>query len=147
MEALSSDAVRAAGLVAFYLPMHTATRLAAPVIEKVKRFNAAAHLCCYGLYAPLNESYLRKLGVRTILGGEFEPGLVSLAERLSQGSSGSQTEPLIGADRLQLLRRSAPGFRRLTKNTPSCGSMASPSEPDTPRSAGAASICAGIVLW
>ncbi len=103
VEALSSDAVRAAGLVAFYLPMHTATRLAAPVIEKVKRFNAAAHLCCYGLYAPLNESYLRKLGVRTILGGEFEPGLVSLAERLSQGSSGSQTEPLISLDRLQFL--------------------------------------------
>src|SRR5277367_6302467 len=84
VESLSANAVRAADLVAFYLPMHTATRLAGPVIGKVQRLNAAAQLCCYGLYAPLNESYLRELGVQTILGGEFEPGLVSLAERLSK---------------------------------------------------------------
>src|SRR5206468_8969342 len=38
-----------AGLVAFYLPMHTATRLAAPVISKVRRLNPSAHLAAYGL--------------------------------------------------------------------------------------------------
>jgi radical SAM superfamily enzyme YgiQ (UPF0313 family) len=103
VESLSVDAVRAADLVAFYLPMHTATRLAIPVIEKVKRLNPTAHLCCYGLYAPLNEAYLRKLGVGTILGGEFEPGLVSLAERLSAGSQSPQSEPLVSLDRLQFL--------------------------------------------
>jgi radical SAM superfamily enzyme YgiQ (UPF0313 family) len=94
IDALPAEEVRKAELVAFYLPMHTATRLAASVIERVRRLNPAAGLCCYGLYAPLNDSYLRGLGVETILGGEFEPGLVALAE-------GSKPEPLISLDRLK----------------------------------------------
>jgi radical SAM superfamily enzyme YgiQ (UPF0313 family) len=115
VESLSADAVHAADLVAFYLPMHTATRLAAPVIEKVKRLNGGAHLCCYGLYAPLNESHLRKLGVGTILGGEFEPGLVSLAGRLSKGSPEPQSEPRISLDRLQFLPPLRAGLPPLEK--------------------------------
>jgi radical SAM superfamily enzyme YgiQ (UPF0313 family) len=74
-EALRDDAVRQAGFVAFYLPMHTATRLAASLIEPVRRLNPGAHLCVYGLYAPVNEAYFRSLGVQTILGGEFEGAL------------------------------------------------------------------------
>ena len=73
---LDPDAVRAADLVAFYLPMHTATRLAGPVIARVRELNPAARLCAYGLYAPLNESHLRALGVSDILGAEFEEELV-----------------------------------------------------------------------
>src|SRR5271170_3281202 len=96
VESLDADTVREADLVAFYLPMHTATRLAAKVIEKVRRLNPNAHICCYGLYAPLNEAYLRGIGAGTILGGEFEPGLVSLAERLSADRvPAAQSEPLI----------------------------------------------------
>ncbi|MBZ5672892.1 MAG: radical SAM protein [Acidobacteriia bacterium] len=71
--------VRAADLVAFYLPMHTATRLAMPVIEQVRRLNPTARLVCYGLYAPLNADLLRGLGVETVIGGEFEAALVELA--------------------------------------------------------------------
>jgi radical SAM superfamily enzyme YgiQ (UPF0313 family) len=101
VESLNADRVREADLIAFYLPMHTATRLAAKVMEKVRGLNPAAHICCYGLYAPLNEEYLRGLGAGTILGGEFEPGLVSLLERLERPGHASQTEPLISLDRLQ----------------------------------------------
>jgi radical SAM superfamily enzyme YgiQ (UPF0313 family) len=79
VQALPEDAIRRAGLVAFYLPMHTAARLAVKVIEKVKALNASARLCCYGLYAPLNETYLREIGVDEIIGGEFEARLVELA--------------------------------------------------------------------
>ena len=82
-EPLPEDVVRAADLVAFYVPMHTATRLAVAALPAVRGLNAKAHLCSYGLYAPVNETYLRGLGVETILGGEFEEGLRSLAERLS----------------------------------------------------------------
>jgi radical SAM superfamily enzyme YgiQ (UPF0313 family) len=78
---LDPDAVRAADLVAFYLPMHTATRLAGPVIARVRELNPEARLCAYGLYAPLNESHLRALGVSDILGAEFEEQLVALAIR------------------------------------------------------------------
>jgi radical SAM superfamily enzyme YgiQ (UPF0313 family) len=77
------ELVEDAGLIAFYLPMHTATRLAAALIEQVRAVNPTAHLCCYGLYAPVNEPFLRRLGVQTILGGEFESGLVSLYRRLA----------------------------------------------------------------
>ena len=62
--------------------MHTATRLAARAAEKVRAANPRAHLCFFGLYASLNEAYLRDLGGQTILGGEFESGLAALARRL-----------------------------------------------------------------
>src|SRR3984957_13390389 len=115
VESLDADTVHEADLVAFYLPMHTATRLAAKVIEKVRRLNPAAHICCYGLYAPLNESYLRSLGAGTILGGEFEPGLVSLLERLAGAESNVQTEPLISLDRLQFKTPLRSGLPALEK--------------------------------
>lgn len=104
VECLDDDTVRQADAVAVYLPMHTATRLASKVMEKIRALNPTAHICCYGLYAPLNESYLRSLGAGTILGGEFELGLVSLLDRLASGS-GQQppliSPPFISLDRLQ----------------------------------------------
>ena len=95
---LDEQAVRDAGLIAVYLPMHTATRLAGALVPRLKRLNPTAHVCFYGLYAPLNEEFLRRLGGGTILGGEFESGLVSLYERLSANGAPSrraQSEPLI----------------------------------------------------
>ncbi len=65
--------------IGFHLPMHTATRLAVPVIKRVVTLNPGARLCCYGLYAPLNGELLRRLGVRDILGGEYEADLVDVA--------------------------------------------------------------------
>lgn len=92
--------VREADLIGIYLPMHTATRLAAPLIGRVRALNPAAHLCGYGLYGPVNEAYLRSLGVHTVLGGEFEAALAHLADRLAAGGSGPQSEPVIALDRL-----------------------------------------------
>ena len=88
VEQLPEDTVRDADLVAFYVPMHTATRLAGPAARRVKELNPAAHLCFYGLYAPMNEQYLRALGAQTVLGGEFEEGLAALAGRLAQQPAG-----------------------------------------------------------
>src|SRR5437762_7723345 len=76
---LPLPAVKAAGLIAFFLPMHTATKLALRMLETVRAVNASATLCAYGLYAPLNERALRAAGVTAILGGEFETGLAELA--------------------------------------------------------------------
>jgi len=75
---LLDDQIAAASLVAFYLPMHTATRLAAPLIARVRRVNPAARLCAYGLYAPLNAEWLREQGVEHVLGPEAEGDLVAL---------------------------------------------------------------------
>ena len=70
-EAMREEAVRAADLIAFYVPMHTATRLAVALLPAIRELNPRAHLCFYGLYAPVNEAHLRRLGAKTILGGEF----------------------------------------------------------------------------
>jgi hypothetical protein len=76
---LPREAVEHAGLIAFFLPMHTATRLFLRIIDRVRAANPTAHLCAYGLYAPLNESLLRRSGIQTVIGGEFEQALVDLA--------------------------------------------------------------------
>jgi radical SAM superfamily enzyme YgiQ (UPF0313 family) len=120
-QALDQDVIRSAGFIAIYLPMHTATRLAAKLIPSLREQNPTAHICCYGLYAPMNADYLRELGVKTILGGEFENELVALVERINKGNrtdsavprapdtgrsilrdltSGSQVEPFISLQRL-----------------------------------------------
>ena len=88
---LSPDVVRRAQMVAFFLPMHTATRLALPLIDRVREANPAAHLCAYGLYAPLNEAVLRARGVQTVLGPEFEDDLTRLATSLDSGSAEGPT--------------------------------------------------------
>ena len=115
-DSLREDAVRDAGLVAFYVPMHTATRMAARAAARVRKLNPKAHLCFYGLYAPVNESYLRQLGADTVLGGEFEQGMVNLFHHLSAGKNGgSQTEPVISLGRQKFMapdRRGLPDLRR-----------------------------------
>ena len=58
--------------------MHTATRLAVPQIKACRILNPSAVICCYGLYAPVNEEMLRGLGVTHVIGGEFERSLANL---------------------------------------------------------------------
>jgi radical SAM superfamily enzyme YgiQ (UPF0313 family) len=79
IDSMTDERLRRADVIAFYLPMHTATRLTLPWIEKARRTNPKAKIACYGLYAPLNSDLLRELGVETIIGGEFESGLVKFA--------------------------------------------------------------------
>ena len=82
-ERLLDAAVRDREMVAFFLPMHTATRLALPVIDRVRALNPQATLVAYGLYAPLNADLLRERGVTHVLGGEFEGDLVALVAGLT----------------------------------------------------------------
>lgn len=81
VECVDESAFRSADLIAFYLPMHTATRLAVRLVPKARGWNPDAWLAAYGLYAPMNEAYLRRLGVTTVLGGEFEAELMALVQR------------------------------------------------------------------
>jgi len=93
------DAATVAGsdVIAFYLPMHTATRLAVPVIDRVRRLNPGARLCAYGLYAPLNAELLQEHGVAHIIGGEFEDDLVAhvLAPATEAQNGMSRTVPRV----------------------------------------------------
>ena len=71
-------------VIGFYLPMHTATRLAIPHLKQARKISPEAVICCYGLYAPMNEAFLRSLGVDVILGGEFEEDLLKLAQQVGE---------------------------------------------------------------
>ncbi|MGO9442100.1 MAG: CUAEP/CCAEP-tail radical SAM protein, partial [Terriglobales bacterium] len=118
-QTLDEEAVRRADLIGIFLPMHTATRLGVRTLAKVRALNPRAHLCAYGLYAPVNADLLRGLGVATILGGEFESGLRGLAQRLA-GAEGDltklpQAEPEISLDRQEFLVPDRAGLPPLDK--------------------------------
>ena len=75
-EPLPVENIRLADWIAFHLPMHTATKMAIPQIQSARLLNPVrSALCCYGLYAPVNEEMLRTLGVTHVIGGEFEKAL------------------------------------------------------------------------
>jgi radical SAM superfamily enzyme YgiQ (UPF0313 family) len=83
VEQLDEDTVRAARMVAVYVPMHTATRMAAQVIPHVRKLNPDAHVAAYGLYAPMNRDFLSSIGADSVIGGEFEEPLRELAEQVA----------------------------------------------------------------
>jgi radical SAM superfamily enzyme YgiQ (UPF0313 family) len=83
---LPEASVETASLIGFHVPMHTATRLAAPAIARVRRLKPSARICAYGLYAPLNAEWLRSIGVDDVLGGEFEEELTAIALGCERGS-------------------------------------------------------------
>ena len=85
-ETLRPDVFDDADLIAFHLPMHTATRLAAPVIAEARRAHASARIAAFGLYAPLNAEWLRSIGVDEVFGGEFEADLAAFARRIAARS-------------------------------------------------------------
>jgi radical SAM superfamily enzyme YgiQ (UPF0313 family) len=115
LQRLEPEVLRDARVVAIYVAMHTATRIAVAAIPRVRAIAPQAHLCVYGLYAPMNEKLLRGLGVQTVLGGEVEPALVSLVERLRAGDGRVQTEPVVNLSRIEFMtpdRRALPPLAR-----------------------------------
>lgn len=100
---LNVETIRSADFIGIYIPMHTATRLAVQILPTIQKLNPRAHFCCYGLYAPVNEAFLRKLGVKTILGGEFEEGLVATIKALQNPSSSPGSQPTISLARQNFL--------------------------------------------
>ena len=86
-ERLDASRLRDSALVGLYLAMHTATRIAIEALPRIRELAPSAHLCAYGLYAPMNHARLHELGVRSVLGGEFEPALVALAKEVERGTA------------------------------------------------------------
>lgn len=119
LQDLEEGSIESADLVAIYIPMHTATRIAVEVAERVKRINKEAHLCFYGLYAPMNEGYLRRIGADSVIGGEFEETLVSLFKRISPdrgiAKHASQSEPVVSLSRLKFVVPDRSGLPALSQ--------------------------------
>jgi radical SAM superfamily enzyme YgiQ (UPF0313 family) len=116
---LSEEPIASARLLAFYLPMHTATRIAVNLLPRIREINPNAHLCFYGLYAPLNEGLLRSSGADTIIGGEFEQEIVTLYRRLcgqaDDALHATQSQALISLTRQQFLVPDRSGLPRPSK--------------------------------
>ena len=96
--------IRAARLVVFSVPMHTALRLALRAAERVRALNPVARLAFHGLYALLQAPLLRSRGACAVLGGECEEDLVALAQALERGEdpSGFRREGAAGATMAKL---------------------------------------------
>lgn len=119
LEKLAPAKLAGAGLVALYVGMHTATRIAIEALPKVRALAPGAHLCVYGLYAPMNETFLRARGAGTVLGGEFEPALLDLAQRLRSGDIVSvRQEAMVSLEKVTFIapdRSRLPALARYAK--------------------------------
>lgn len=102
-----------ATVIAFYLPMHTATRLALPIIDRARRVNPSARLIAYGLYAPLNAAWLRERGISEVLGPEAEEALVDLVKAQSARQGARQTTG--GLPRLRFIAPDRDGLPALDR--------------------------------
>ncbi|MBS1839563.1 MAG: radical SAM protein [Acidobacteria bacterium] len=109
---LDDRLIREAELFAIYLPMHTATRLAAKLIPTLHDKNPSARICCYGLYAPMNAEYLRSLGAEKLIGGEFEKELVEWA---SSATLNDKNSSVTSMERLPFLVPDRAGLPAIEK--------------------------------
>ncbi|MHB1587266.1 MAG: CUAEP/CCAEP-tail radical SAM (seleno)protein [Acidiferrobacteraceae bacterium] len=82
-------------LIALSVPMYTATRIAVELLPKLREAAPRAHFCAYGLYAPMNASFLRALGVEAVLGGDCEEALVEIADTLAATGHVVQPTPAV----------------------------------------------------
>lgn len=115
LDRLEPEVLGRARMVAIYLPMHTATRIALEALPRIRELAPRAHLCVYGLYAPVNEQLFRDLGVDTVLGGEFEPGLLSSAERVRAGDGARQIEKVVNLEKIDFLPPKRDGLPELAR--------------------------------
>jgi len=103
VQRLARPAVEGADLIAFYLPMHTAARIALAALERVQAWNPRAHLCAFGLYAPMCADVLGDRGVDSLIGGEFEPALARLADTLATTDASPAAATIVSRQRQQFV--------------------------------------------
>ena len=99
--------------VAIYLGMHTATRIAAAALPKIRALAPHARIAAFGLYAPVNAAWLRSLGVEAVFGGESEPDLLTWVQ-----SGVAPAETVVRRDKIEFLlpdRHGLPELQRYAK--------------------------------
>ncbi len=102
-----------AEFVAIYLGMHTATRIAAAALPKIRALAPHARIAAFGLYAPVNAAWLKGLGVEAIFGGESEPDLLAWVQ-----SGIAPADTVVRRSKIEFLlpdRRGLPELQRYAK--------------------------------
>src|SRR5688572_7657098 len=95
--------------------MHTATRLALPVIDRVRALSPSATIGAFGLYASLNEELLRQHGVSIVLGPEAEEELVRIATDPAGAGATAKAVALRAIPRLQFIQPDRAGLPALDR--------------------------------
>jgi len=98
VESLDAAKVRAARVVGFSTPMHTAMRLAIPEAERARKLNPLCHIVFFGLYAELNREYLISTVADTCFGPEFESDLIALCDSIG-GAKNNESEQRGASDK------------------------------------------------
>lgn len=98
VEKLDLEKVARARFIGISVPMHTALRIGARVLERVRAVHPACHVVFFGLYASLNENYLLEHGADSVIGGEYEGPLLALVDRLAGGAADA-AHPIGGVSR------------------------------------------------
>ena len=80
---LTAEVLASANVVFIYLSMLTATRIAVEAMPRIIQMAPRARIAVFGWYAPVNEEFLRGLGVDAVFGGESETDMLTYAESLS----------------------------------------------------------------
>jgi len=113
IQKIDENLLQGADLVALHVPMHTATRIAIEALPRIRGYAPQARLCVYGLYAPMNAALFRSLGVETILGGEYEPGLALLAQQIASGEDSGQQGPEVSLEKIAYITPDRSGLAAL----------------------------------
>ena len=80
---LTEEILAPANVIFIYLSMLTATRIAVEAMPRIQQMAPRARIAVFGWYAPVNEIYLRQLGVDAVFGGESETDMLSYAKSTS----------------------------------------------------------------
>ena len=91
VQTLEPAAVDWAEAVAVSVPMHTATRLAVPLVGEIRNRNRSLPIAMYGLYAGQAADH-----VDVAIEGEYEPGLIKWLNGLDRGDPGQGLKRHIG---------------------------------------------------
>lgn len=119
LEKLDKKKLQDAGVIGIHLAMHTATRIAAEFLPKLKQIAPLASFCVYGLYAPLNAQLFFEMGVKCVLGGESEPDLCEFATSVRDGNTyfNNTQQPKVSLDKIEFLKPQRNGLPPLEKYT------------------------------
>ena len=105
VEPLKEEAVKNSSLIALHLAMHTATRLALQLLPRLRILNPNAHICFFGLYAPMLGNILVEERNMSFIGGEFETAVKKLCYKLNGSdpfNSHERNVTIIGKYRFQV---------------------------------------------
>lgn len=113
VSALPRETAVSAPFVGIAVPMHTALRLGVQMAKRIRRLNAEAHICFYGMYAWLNRAYLLDGLADSVIAGEYERPLRDLVQAVLVGEDGAAVPGVTTAS-----RQNAPYLERLTLPVP-----------------------------